>query len=159
MRTKLKLAAQIGGFYAIIALALFGAAWVASDRMPVVHAQVGSPAIQKNILVTVATAGTPVRVTTLHIMVSSYMIQPVVGTTVGLGYLCIGIQNGTVPAAACAATANGSYELGGQLAAATSTVPGPVYNFYVPPPGVDLGTIWIDVAVSGTSELVSYFPK
>lgn len=157
MRTKLKLAAQIGGFYAIIALALFGAAWVASDRMPVVHAQVGSPAIQKNILVTVATAGTPVRVTTSTLVVSSVMVQPVVGASVGLIYVCTGIQSGTTPASNCAATANGSYELGAQLSAATATVPGPVYSFYVPPPGLNLSTFWIDAATSGAQVLVSFF--
>lgn len=123
-----------------------------------VNAQpVGQPAIQRNLLITVTTAGTPVHVTTSHIVAASFMIEPVVGASVGIIYVCTGITSGT-PSAACAASTGGSYQLGAQLSAASATVPGPTYNFYVPPPGVDLSTLWLDASVSGTVGLIGYFP-
>jgi hypothetical protein len=157
MRPKTNSVVATVAFYALVAFGIYSAARTAANRIPVVHAQVGSPAIQQNILVTVATAGTPVRVTTSTLVVSSVMVQPVVGASVGLIYICTGIQSGTTPASYCAATANGSYELGAQLSAATATVPGFVYSFYVPPPGLNLSTFWIDAATSGAQALVSFF--
>jgi hypothetical protein len=143
----------IGLVTVVIALVLVGVALV---KTPEVEAQIGQPVGQHAALITI-TAGTPVQVSASHIVVSSIMIQPLVGSGAGLIYVCAGIQTGTTPTADCAATANGSYELGAQLAAATSTVPGPVYSFYVPTPGSDLSTFWIDGAHTGDTVLVSWF--
>jgi hypothetical protein len=140
--------------FALLVAVVVGIAW----RMPPpVFAQFGQPAGQYQALVTVSSAGTPVQVSTLHVVVASLMAQPVVGSSVGLVYICTGIRSGTTPTADCAATANGSYELGAQLAAATSTTPGPTYSFYVPAPGIDLSTIWVDAQTSGTEVLFSWF--
>jgi hypothetical protein len=157
MRTFEKLHRQLAT--TLVGAILIGVGVVAlSIRFPIpVHAQTGQPAGQRNILVTVSSAGTPVQPTSAHIIISSYMVEPVVGASVGLISLCTGIQTGTTPAAQCAATANGSYELGAQLAAATSTIPGAVYSFYPPAPGVDASTIWMDALVSGTSAIFTFY--
>lgn len=124
--------------------------------IPAAYAQNGEPVGPHAVLITV-TAGTPIQVTTKHVVISSLMIQPLVGANAQLIYVCGGVQTGTTPTAACAATANGSYELAAQLSAATTTVPGPVYSFYVPTPGSDLSTYWIDGLHSGDTVLVSFF--
>lgn len=148
MRSRVKPLSTLFGVIALCALAF----WATPK---IVHAQTGQPAGQHAALITI-TAGTPIQITTAHVVISSLMIQPLVGTSTGIIYVCGGIQSGT-PAAACAASANGSYELAAQVGAATSTVPGPTYSFYVPSPGLDLSQWWIDGAHSGDPVLVSWY--
>lgn len=137
--------------------AVVGAVLTLSIAWPrLIDAQpVGQPAGPYAVLITV-TAGTPVHVSTKHIVISSLMIEPLIGSGNGIIEVCNAIPTVT-PIAHCAQADAGNYELKAQLAAASTTIPGPAYSFYVPAPGGDLSTYWIDGAHSGDVALVTFF--
>ncbi len=70
--------------------------------------------------------------------------------TYGMGYVLAGVTRGRTPA-----TSN-AYDVTAQLAAATSTAPGGSYSDADNDAGIDIGTVWIDFAVTGNPVIVSY---
>lgn len=135
-----------------ICIAWLGAALIAEHfwNPPKAHGQFGQPPGVFNTLIT-ATSGTPIRVTTSHIVVDSLMIQAAATSTPGLVYICV---FATTPSAAC----SGTGQLGGELAAATSTAPGSAYSYPMPTPGLDLSLFWIDSSAN-SPVIVSYHVK
>lgn len=116
---------------------------------------VGQPAGPYAVLVTV-TAGTPIQVSTKHIVISSLMAEPLVGTGNGIIEICNTLP-GITPMAHCAHADSGNYELKAQLAAASTTIPGPAYGFTIPTPGADLSTYAVDGEHSGDLVLFTYY--
>lgn len=105
------------------------------------NAQFGQPPGVFNRLIT-TTNGTPIQITTSHIVVDSLSIQMQHGFT-SLGYVCI-VAPGVTPASKC----TGSGQLAFELAPATSTAPGAQLSYPLPIPGLDLNTVWIDSDVN-----------
>ncbi len=108
-----------------------------------------------NRLLTVVTSGTPVEVTTnRNLIADRLLIQAPLGATVGVGYICV-VPVGTTPHSKCSTAG----ELGGEIAAATSTAPGGSYSDTSPTtqtPGIQMATIWLDSDTSGTPYIISY---
>ena len=101
------------------------------------------------------TAGTPVRVALAGTMADEILIQPQPGGTVGLVYVMAGIY-GRTPS-----TSKGT-DVTAVLCAATSTLPGCPYTdgtSVSQSTPVDAGSIWVDVATTGTVVIVTYAPR
>ena len=102
------------------------------------------------------TAGTPVQVVSQQPTVADeVIIQPVAGATVGLVYVMAGVYNHTP-------SVSSGTDVTAQLCAATSTAPGCTYTdgtLGQPSTGIDVGSIWLDVATTGTKVSVSYQPR
>lgn len=94
------------------------------------------------------TSGTPIRVSTSHIIVDRVSIFMQHGGT-GIGYVC---TSTTTPSASC----GGTGQLAQELAPATSTAPGGQYTWEIQTPGLDLSTFWIDGSHTGDNVAVSY---
>lgn len=109
---------------------------------------------RQNILVTVTTAGTPVRVTSAaNLIVDRFIIQAAAGASVGLGYVCS--TNGATPSSYC----GGSGQLAAELAPATATAPGSSYSDTTSPQGtagIPMNQYYIDCATSGAQFIVSF---
>ncbi len=107
-----------------------------------------------NQILTIA-SGTPIHLSAFHFYVSRILIQAAESASGGIIQICTGIPIETTPAANCGTAG----QLGGQLAAATSTAPGGSYSDTSDNhqgKGIDLATIWIDGAHTGDTVIVSY---
>ena len=101
----------------------------------------------------VVTSGTPIRVTTNHILITTLSVQMQHGASVGLGYVCI---FKTTPASKCSGTGQLAFE----LTAATASAPGAQLGYPVSTvTPFDLSTVWIDGDTSGAGVIVSYNVK
>jgi hypothetical protein len=127
-----------------------------------VDAQVGQPPGVFNVIKTV-TSGTPIQLTTAHVVIDSMVIEMLKGGT-GIGYVCAGIPGGTTPSSKCSGTASNATfgttsQLGAQLASATSTAPGGSYSYPLPVPGLDASTFWVDGDSTSDTILISVHVK
>lgn len=117
------------------------------------RAQSSSPA-RRQITFSTITAGTPVQVwTSGPLIVAEYIIQPQASATNGLVYVMAGITAGRTP------NKSTSGDLTASLCAASATVPGCTYSdgtTVQQATGIDLSTVWLDVATTNTPVVVSY---
>lgn len=112
--------------------------------------QFGQPTGVFNKSITI-TSGTPIRITTSHIVVDSLLIQAAHSATFGIVYIC---AFATTPASKC----SGTGQLGGELAPASATAPGSAYSYPMPTPGLDLSLFWVD-GDANSPVIVSYHVK